>query len=289
MNPWGNLERNCAFRDGNNEARAWMGTQKILWSCGCCGRAFGLFIRSFINAELKHVPRPTSSCSQNSRFFSSERGLRDEDHTPIAPQQKLDSSAPNRVRKYKQTIADHIEPPRAKFEASGSKPRLSWQIQKAALKEKLGGEPWSPRKKLSPDAMEGIRHLNATDPTRFTTPILAEHFKVSPEAVRRILKSKWRPADEEHEERLKRWEKRGERIWSNLVELGVKPPKRWREMGVGRTRNGEAPMWKSLKRNLVSVNDSVDVDEDIIPIVGTSPGSARRSQWQQASLSQRLM
>ncbi len=109
-----------------------------------------------------------------------------------------------------------------------------WQIQKHSLKDKFGDTGgWNPRKKLSPDALEGIRALNAQYPDRFTTPILADQFKVSPEAIRRILKSKWRPNAEEDEERRARWDKRGERIWSNLVELGVHPPKKWRQMGIG--------------------------------------------------------
>jgi hypothetical protein len=152
--------------------------------------------------------------------------------------------------------------------------RPSWQAQKAALKEKLGGEAWNPRKKLSPDTMEGIRHLHATQPDKFTTPVLADHFKVSSEAIRRILKSKWQPSDEEYEARMQRWDKRGERIWSNMVEMGVKPPKKWREMGVGRATNGERPKWKG-RRNLIDVGDSARDDfvveeGDIIPIVDAS-------------------
>ena len=45
-------------------------------------------------------------------------------------------------------------------------------------------------------------------------------FKVSPEAIRRILKSKWEPNEEEQERRAERWERRGEKIWA-----------RWRETG----------------------------------------------------------
>jgi hypothetical protein len=149
------------------------------------------------------------------------------------------------------------------------------------LKEKLGGQAWNPRKKLSPDTMEGIRHLHQTQPDKFTTPVLAEHFKVSPEAIRRILKSKWQPSDAEYEARMLRWDKRGERIWSNLVEMGVKPPKRWRDMGVGRAQNGEKPRWKSRSRNMVDVRDSVSEDvtvyhpnDDIIPTVDAK-GSGR--------------
>ena len=113
--------------------------------------------------------------------------------------------------------------------------REPWQTQKEALADKFGPTGWLPRKRLSPDTLEGIRALHTQYPDRFTTPILADQFKVSPEAIRRILKSKWRPNDVEEERRRRRWEKRGENIWSQMVEMGIKPPKKWRIMGVGKS------------------------------------------------------
>lgn len=110
--------------------------------------------------------------------------------------------------------------------------RKNWQIQKRALLEKFGSSGWSPRKRLSPDALQGIRALHAHHPGIYTTSVLAHHFQVSPEAVRRILKSKWRATEEEEEKRLKRWDRRGEAIWGQMVEIGIKPPKKWRDMGV---------------------------------------------------------
>ncbi|OAP58008.1 hypothetical protein AYL99_07098 [Fonsecaea erecta] len=99
-----------------------------------------------------------------------------------------------------------------------------WQAQKVTLSKKFGDEGWNPRKKLSPDAMEGIRTLHEEDPDRWSTPLLAEHFKVSPEAIRRILKSKWRPKDEEElQKRRERWAKRHDRIWDHQAELGLRP------------------------------------------------------------------
>ncbi len=117
--------------------------------------------------------------------------------------------------------------------------REQWQIQKASLSDKFKDEAWNPRKRLSPDALEGIRALNAQYPEKYTTPVLAAKFEVSPEVIRRILKSKWRPSDEETEDRKRRWDKRGEKIWGQMVELGVKPPKKWREMGIGRAEDDE--------------------------------------------------
>ncbi|KAL2352036.1 hypothetical protein BJ546DRAFT_236255 [Cryomyces antarcticus] len=127
-------------------------------------------------------------------------------------------------------------------------PKEPWQVQKTALAEKFGEAQWAPRKRLSPDALEGIRALHAQYPDKFTTPILAEQFKVSPEAIRRILRSKWKPNAEEAEDRLRRWDKRGEKIWTNLVELGTKPPKKWRDMGVGKAEPGALPKWKKGSR-----------------------------------------
>lgn len=168
------------------------------------------------------------------------------------------------------------------------KERPHWQTQKAALKEKLNGEAWNPRKKLSPDTQEGIRHLHQTHPDKFTTAVLSDHFKVSPESIRRILKSKWKPSDEELEDRLARWDKRGEKIWSNMVELGLKPPKKWREMGVGSAKNGQTPRWKSNARNTVPMNDSYG--EDIIPIVsGNAEEEFRPLKPQHIPLFERIL
>ncbi|KAF1997885.1 hypothetical protein P154DRAFT_496168 [Amniculicola lignicola CBS 123094] len=234
-------------------------------TCSSCSRkTLGLFIRSFTRYDICAPPLQYNPSQQTSRFPESVRPPREKEpwqiHNP--PKQTTQSS--------------ELEPP--------PREREPWQIHKEALKAKLGGEAWDPRKKLSPDTQEGIRHLQQTHPDKFTTPVLAAHFKVSPEAIRRILKSKWRPSDEEVEDRLKRWDKRGERIWSNLVELGVKPPKKWREMGVGRALGGEKPKWKGPKRNLVGVNDSVDGHEEfdaeeLIPIVDGRTGERlRRSE-----------
>lgn len=56
---------------------------------------------------------------------------------------------------------------------------------------------WNPPRKLSREAMDGLRELHHFDKATFTTPVLAEKFKISPEAVRRILKSKWEPSREQ--------------------------------------------------------------------------------------------
>ncbi|KAF9445804.1 hypothetical protein P691DRAFT_805200 [Macrolepiota fuliginosa MF-IS2] len=68
-----------------------------------------------------------------------------------------------------------------------------WRAHRESLKRAFPNG-WSPPRKLSREAMDGLRELNRFDPQKFSTPVLAERFKISPEAVRRILKSKWEPS-----------------------------------------------------------------------------------------------
>jgi hypothetical protein len=108
----------------------------------------------------------------------------------------------------------------------------AWKIQKAALVNKFGEKGWQPRKRLSPDTLEGIRALHKSDPAAYSTEMLADHFKITPEAIRRILKSKWRPNEDEVEQRRLRWEKRGVKKWEEMAKDGAKPPAKWRAQGV---------------------------------------------------------
>ena len=154
-----------------------------------------------------------------------------------APRASLRTSSPRDTRPNPKKSTDQVAqkgwtPPK----------RELWQIQKAALKEKFP-EGWMPAKRLSPDALAGIRALHAQMPARYTTEVLADNFKVSPEAIRRILKSKWRPDSEEESDRERRWVKRGEEVWSRKAELGLKPPRRWRDLGIGRGK----PEWKKRR------------------------------------------
>lgn len=121
------------------------------------------------------------------------------------------------------------------------KEKEPWMIQKEALKKKFP-DGWNPRKRLSPDAMLGIRMLHKQFPDEYTTPVLAEKFKVSPEAIRRILKSKWEPDPETEQERQERWFRRGKRVWTMWAAVGKKPPRKWRAEGIVRD-----PIWNRPK------------------------------------------
>ncbi|KAH9833321.1 uncharacterized protein C8Q71DRAFT_197758 [Rhodofomes roseus] len=69
------------------------------------------------------------------------------------------------------------------------------KAHRAAMKKEFP-EGWAPPRKLSREAMDALRALHATNPETFTTPMLASQFRISPEAVRRVLKSKWEPSPE---------------------------------------------------------------------------------------------
>lgn len=127
--------------------------------------------------------------------------------------------------------------------------RKTWMEQKAALKEKFP-EGWKPMKRLSPEAQAGIRALHAQYPEQYTTPALADHFQVSPEAIRRILRTKWVPTPKEEADRERRWFERGKSVWNRYAELGLKPPKRWREEGIGRGK----PEWKKRAKPVLTTS-----------------------------------
>ncbi|KAI5458009.1 hypothetical protein BGZ63DRAFT_392443 [Mariannaea sp. PMI_226] len=123
-----------------------------------------------------------------------------------------------------------------------------WKIQKEALKEKFP-EGWNPRKRLSPDALAGIRALNAQFPDVYTTSTLASRFEVSPENIRRILKSKWQPNSDEERRRQDRWYKRGMQIWDQQAAIGIKPPRKWRLEGITRDSDYHVRRQAAIRRN----------------------------------------
>ena len=75
-----------------------------------------------------------------------------------------------------------------------------WLVHRQALKEKFP-EGWRPPKRLSREAIVLLRLLQRSDPAQFTTPVLAERFKISPEAVRRILRTQFELPEGEAEKR----------------------------------------------------------------------------------------
>lgn len=140
--------------------------------------------------------------------------------------------------------------------------RPDWLKQKKALKEKFP-EGWRPPKRLSPDALEGIRVLHQQFPDMYTTEALAEKFEVSPEAIRRILRAKWEPTAEEEEDRQRRWFNRGVSVWQRYAELGRQPPRRWREAGV------EASPWQGATAREKEYGEDEGAAEEVDPETAT--------------------
>ncbi|GAA6027135.1 hypothetical protein JCM8097_002420 [Rhodosporidiobolus ruineniae] len=106
-----------------------------------------------------------------------------------------------------------------------------WQHQKLALAAKFPGG-WSPPKRLSREAMDLVRQLARQDPSTYTTPVLAARFKVSPEAVRRILKSRFVLSPQETAKReAQRKEERKRQI------------REWAPGGEEERRRGGADVW----------------------------------------------
>lgn len=78
-----------------------------------------------------------------------------------------------------------------------------WRIQKNVLSEKFP-QGWLPPKRISTEAIALLRLLQQSNPVAYTTPVLADRFKISVEAVRRILKSQFELDPVEMERREQR-------------------------------------------------------------------------------------
>ncbi|AEO71739.1 uncharacterized protein THITE_2124541 [Thermothielavioides terrestris NRRL 8126] len=170
-------------------------------------------------------PDPTSAASQQEK--TAETGLKSSEKKA-----KKDKKEKKSKPKAEDEDEDANHPPPKKKEP--------WMIQKEALKKKFP-EGWNPRKKLSPDALVGIRMLHKQFPEEYTTEVLAQKFEVSPEAIRRILKSKWNPDPDEEMDRQRRWFNRGKRVWTHWAALGKKPPRKWRAVGIVRDPSWNIP------------------------------------------------
>ncbi|EPS45065.1 hypothetical protein H072_980 [Dactylellina haptotyla CBS 200.50] len=96
----------------------------------------------------------------------------------------------------------------------------SWLIHKDAVKTKLKGKTWKPFSRLSPAAVATLKQLKAENPG-MTVEEYAPIFKISPDALRRILRSKWQPTAAEEEDRAERWKRRGDSVWKEWAEKGL--------------------------------------------------------------------
>ncbi|CAG8598050.1 10412_t:CDS:2 [Funneliformis mosseae] len=68
-----------------------------------------------------------------------------------------------------------------------------WLRHKFAMKERTGFKKWEPHKKVNRETMDKIRWLHTQMPEEYTAEKLSQQFKISPESIRRILKSNFVP------------------------------------------------------------------------------------------------
>ncbi|KAK4048023.1 Required for respiratory growth protein 9 mitochondrial [Microbotryomycetes sp. JL201] len=78
-----------------------------------------------------------------------------------------------------------------------------WLKHRRAMQQKFP-QGWQPPKRLSRDAMTLVRTLHKSQPQLYTTELLSKQFKVSAEAIRRILKSKFELSEDEKARREQR-------------------------------------------------------------------------------------
>ncbi|SCU98387.1 LAMI_0F14400g1_1 [Lachancea mirantina] len=126
-----------------------------------------------------------------------------------------------------------------------------WKRQKFALKEKLGNQEWKPLKKLSREQMESVRLLKRQFPD-MSAKQLGDQYKVSPEVIRRILKSTWEPTEEEMVDIQARWKRRGERM-NDMMEQPSE-----RKIVIGSSRSSANLMVKEVKKRHVSSSNFRD-------------------------------
>ncbi|KAJ4320057.1 Required for respiratory growth protein 9 mitochondrial [Fusarium piperis] len=188
----------------------------------------------------KPLPKPANPKYQPRKKFESYG-------TKWSKNVKREASSPPK-RAFKDASVERPERPKGPPPGQPQSRAAMWKAQKAALKEKFP-EGWRPRKRLSPDALAGIRALNAQFPDVYTTAALAQKFEVTPEAIRRILRSNWQPSINEEESRQERWFRRGKNVWEQKAALGIKPPQKWRREGIARDPSYHAWRQGAIQRN----------------------------------------
>jgi hypothetical protein len=206
------------------------------------------------------LPKPKDKAAISARSKEKRAAKREEKIAEKMAEKGSVSNGIARLLKFKDSKGTSDYNSKARMPPEDRPKRENWQIQKSANLNKFGDSTWQPRKRLSPDTLEGIRALHTSDPATYSTETLSSQFQVSPENIRRILKSKWRPNDDERDEREKRWERRGVRKWTEMAELGERPPRRWREMGVGSVvgEPERRPGWKRDRGNTNSSQQEAD-------------------------------
>lgn len=115
----------------------------------------------------------------------------------LARQCRWNSSKNSSEAKFKERLL--------RAEAELAKKMPEWEKREETLRKRYGA--WNPTRKLSRQQITDIRELKQQWP-QMKTKHLADHFSINPESIRRILKSKWTPSEEELESLNQRAERR---------------------------------------------------------------------------------
>lgn len=217
--------------------------------------------------DVPTAPGPNAVASFGEEFDTTD-GKRKRSEQEIA--RRMKKKEDQRKRAYEEKLArkkaeqarGEDRPAREqRFMRDGDRPsnKPSWAAQKEALKKKFP-DGWRPHKRLSPDALSGIRALNQQFPDMFTTEVLSQRFEMSPEAIRRILRTKWEPSADEDEDRQRRWFNRGVAIWEKYEALGIKAPRRWREAAMMKNGPGRKSLAQEAEHDRV-LDDEIDEAE----------------------------
>lgn len=167
---------------------------------------------SALRTLTRSTTNPVASCSYTRNLYSrpGHNGLRGRNwQTPAAypaPKPLMSNDTSDDNEHIDLSEEEEFTPPRklqTRLKDVGRHLPEEWKRHRAGLQESFP-DGWLPPKKLSREAMNGLRMLHAYDSDVFTTPVLASKFRISPEAVRRILKSKWEPTRERRQKLAER-------------------------------------------------------------------------------------
>ncbi|KAI7554917.1 hypothetical protein KC317_g13145, partial [Hortaea werneckii] len=113
--------------------------------------------------QEEHETQMSSVMSKNDEIEDPRKGRKD----------ALEKFKKQQARKQGAKQADQGAEKGDEGARNSTKPkRETWQVQKQALNHKFGEAGWQPRKRLSPDTIEGIRALHASDPAAYTNATL---------------------------------------------------------------------------------------------------------------------
>ncbi|KAI3406098.2 RRG9 [Candida oxycetoniae] len=118
---------------------------------------------------------------------------------------------------------------------------------KRTLTQKSKYQSWNPQRKLSRQEMINLRELKETFP-HYKTIDLAQFFHISPEAVRRILKSTWVPNDRDEDRLFERRERQKLKKEQQALES--------KKISIKRKRIKETPSKIKQDRNTIGLNNN---------------------------------